>query len=190
MIFVTNEGNGVTHALIFVHFHMDLGDERAGGVDHFGGAQLEMLHARWLAFDGAAYRWKAVQRSPTQLCRFNICRRAHTNPARLFFPGSNGLNYDFDARQCAFDFTLLEPKINETSVLATDAGRADNEAWVQLRASHAPKAGAELRLPGSASARVIARDDRFYRLEFEGTGPLAAGVLNAHFMSMGFPPHK
>jgi S-adenosylmethionine:tRNA ribosyltransferase-isomerase len=51
---------------------------------------------------------------------------------------------------------------------------ADNEAWAQLRASHAPKAGAVLRLPGNSSARVIARDDRFYRLAFEGTGPLPA----------------
>jgi S-adenosylmethionine:tRNA ribosyltransferase-isomerase len=51
---------------------------------------------------------------------------------------------------------------------------ANDEAWAQLRASHPPKAGAMLRLPGDASARVIARDDRFYRLAFEGTGPLAA----------------
>ena len=50
----------------------------------------------------------------------------------------------------------------------------DDEAWAQLRASHSPKPGAVLRLPADARARVIARDDRFYRLAFEGTGPLAA----------------
>ncbi|MEO8344393.1 MAG: tRNA preQ1(34) S-adenosylmethionine ribosyltransferase-isomerase QueA [Betaproteobacteria bacterium] len=49
---------------------------------------------------------------------------------------------------------------------------ADDEAWVQLRASHAPAVGAMLRLPGAASARVAARDDRFFRLQFTGTGPL------------------
>jgi S-adenosylmethionine:tRNA ribosyltransferase-isomerase len=51
---------------------------------------------------------------------------------------------------------------------------ADNEAWAQVRASHSPKRGAVLRLPADARARVIARDDRFYRLAFEGTGPLTA----------------
>jgi hypothetical protein len=35
------------------------------------------------------------------LCGFNICSR--TNRAH---PGSNSLDYDLDARQCAFDFTL------------------------------------------------------------------------------------
>ena len=51
---------------------------------------------------------------------------------------------------------------------------ADDEAWAQVRASHSPKPGAVLRLPADARARVVARDDRFYRLAFEGTGPLAA----------------
>ena len=49
---------------------------------------------------------------------------------------------------------------------------ADNEAWVQLRASHAPALGSTLRLPGDTRATVIACDDRFWRLRFEGTGPL------------------
>ena len=43
---------------------------------------------------------------PTQLCSFDICRRAGTNHTRLLFPGSDGLDYDLDARQCAFDLTL------------------------------------------------------------------------------------
>src|SRR5262252_8877618 len=50
-------------------------------------------------------RKRAVQRSPTKLCGFNICSR--TNRAH---PGSNSLDYDLDARQCAFDFTL--PPLN------------------------------------------------------------------------------
>ncbi|HQR11224.1 MAG TPA: tRNA preQ1(34) S-adenosylmethionine ribosyltransferase-isomerase QueA [Casimicrobiaceae bacterium] len=49
---------------------------------------------------------------------------------------------------------------------------ADDEAWVQLRASHAPAVGATLRLPGGAGATVAARDDRFFQLRFHGTGPL------------------
>jgi S-adenosylmethionine:tRNA ribosyltransferase-isomerase len=49
---------------------------------------------------------------------------------------------------------------------------ADDEAWAQVRASHAPRAGATIALPAGARARVLERDDRFYRLAFEGTGPL------------------
>ncbi len=46
------------------------------------------------------------------------------------------------------------------------------EAWAQVRASHAPKPGAAILLPGNARARVAERDDRFFRIVFEGTGPL------------------
>jgi S-adenosylmethionine:tRNA ribosyltransferase-isomerase len=49
---------------------------------------------------------------------------------------------------------------------------ADNEAWVQLRASHAPAIGGTLHLPCDARATVVACDDRFWRLRFEDTGPL------------------
>jgi S-adenosylmethionine:tRNA ribosyltransferase-isomerase len=56
---------------------------------------------------------------------------------------------------------------------------ADDEAWVQLRASHAPGAGGTLLLPGDATATVVARDDRFWRLRFAGTGSLVAW-LEAH----------
>jgi S-adenosylmethionine:tRNA ribosyltransferase-isomerase len=49
---------------------------------------------------------------------------------------------------------------------------AGDEAWVQLRASHPPVTGSALQLPGAASAVVIARDERFFRLRFEGTGPI------------------
>jgi S-adenosylmethionine:tRNA ribosyltransferase-isomerase len=51
---------------------------------------------------------------------------------------------------------------------------ADDEAWVQLRASHAPGVGGSLLLPGDATATVVARDDRFWRLRFAGTGALVA----------------
>jgi S-adenosylmethionine:tRNA ribosyltransferase-isomerase len=49
---------------------------------------------------------------------------------------------------------------------------ANDEAFVQLRASHPPGIGATLHLPGDASATVVACDDRFWRLRFAGTGPL------------------
>jgi S-adenosylmethionine:tRNA ribosyltransferase-isomerase len=49
-------------------------------------------------------------------------------------------------------------------------GRA--EAWAQVRASHAPRVGSQIELAGGARATVLAREDRFHRLAFEGTGPL------------------
>jgi S-adenosylmethionine:tRNA ribosyltransferase-isomerase len=64
---------------------------------------------------------------------------------------------------------------------------ADDEAWAQVRASHAPKPGAMLRLPADARARVIARDDRFYHLAFEGTGPLAAWL--ERYGELPLPPY-
>jgi S-adenosylmethionine:tRNA ribosyltransferase-isomerase len=56
---------------------------------------------------------------------------------------------------------------------------AEDEAWVQLRASHPPGPGGTLELPAHASATVVTRDDRFWKLRFEGTGPLVAW-LDAH----------
>ena len=48
------------------------------------------------------------------------------------------------------------------------------EAWAQVRASHAPRVGSHIELVNGARATVIAREDRFHRLAFEGTGPLPA----------------
>ena len=50
---------------------------------------------------------------------------------------------------------------------------ADDEAWVQLRASHPPAIGSLAALARRCEApRVLARDERFFRLRFAGTGPL------------------
>jgi len=54
-----------------------------------------------------------------------------------------------------------------------------DEAWVQLRASHAPRPGSVLRLPAGATATMLARDDRFHHVRFAGTGPLLQW-LDAH----------
>ena len=64
---------------------------------------------------------------------------------------------------------------------------ADDEAWVQLRASRPPGIGGMLRLPGEASATVVACADRFRRLRFAGTGPLASW-LELHG-EMPLPPY-
>ncbi len=47
-----------------------------------------------------------------------------------------------------------------------------DEAVFQLRASHPPRPGGTLLLPGNAQATVIERDGRFFRLRLDGTGPL------------------
>ena len=49
---------------------------------------------------------------------------------------------------------------------------APDEAWVQLSASHPPQPGATLLLPGSAHARVVTREGRFYLLRFFADRPL------------------
>ncbi|MCC6196567.1 MAG: tRNA preQ1(34) S-adenosylmethionine ribosyltransferase-isomerase QueA [Burkholderiales bacterium] len=49
---------------------------------------------------------------------------------------------------------------------------SEREAWVQVRASHAPRPGSRIALAGDAAARVVERDGRFHRVDFEGTGPL------------------
>ena len=49
---------------------------------------------------------------------------------------------------------------------------AADQAWVQLSASHPPQADATLLLPGSAHARVMTREGRFYLLRFFTAEPL------------------
>src|ERR1700687_354707 len=43
---------------------------------------------------------------------------------------------------------------------------APDEAWMQLTASHPPRRGAQIELPGGASATVLERAGRFVRLRF------------------------
>ncbi|MFO1303748.1 MAG: tRNA preQ1(34) S-adenosylmethionine ribosyltransferase-isomerase QueA [Burkholderiales bacterium] len=61
------------------------------------------------------------------------------------------------------------------------------EAWAQVRASHAPRAGTRIVLPGGARARVVERRDRFHLLAFEGTGPLHAWL--ERFGEVPLPPY-
>jgi S-adenosylmethionine:tRNA ribosyltransferase-isomerase len=49
---------------------------------------------------------------------------------------------------------------------------APDEAWMQLRASHPPRPGARIELPGSTTATVLERDGRFVRLRFAIDTPL------------------
>jgi S-adenosylmethionine:tRNA ribosyltransferase-isomerase len=44
---------------------------------------------------------------------------------------------------------------------------APTEAWMQLSASHPPKAGGRVMLPGDATALVLEREGRFFRMRFE-----------------------
>jgi S-adenosylmethionine:tRNA ribosyltransferase-isomerase len=49
---------------------------------------------------------------------------------------------------------------------------ADDEALVQLKASHLPKPGGTIDFSGGVTAEVLERDERFFRLRFRGTGRL------------------
>ena len=61
------------------------------------------------------------------------------------------------------------------------------EAWMQLRASHPPRVGAAIELPGGASATVCERDERFFRLRFDLPTTLAA-YLEQHG-AVPLPPY-
>jgi S-adenosylmethionine:tRNA ribosyltransferase-isomerase len=56
---------------------------------------------------------------------------------------------------------------------------APDEAWMQMRASRAPKVGAHIVLPGGATATVLARDGRFFRLRI-ATNASFAEYLDRH----------
>lgn len=49
---------------------------------------------------------------------------------------------------------------------------ADDEAWMQLKASHLPRPGGTVELAEGATAEVLERDDRFFRMRFHRTGRL------------------
>ncbi|MFO1311650.1 MAG: tRNA preQ1(34) S-adenosylmethionine ribosyltransferase-isomerase QueA [Burkholderiales bacterium] len=63
----------------------------------------------------------------------------------------------------------------------------EREAWAQVRASHAPRVGTRIDLPGGAHAIVEERSDRFHRLAFEGTGTLHAWL--ERFGEVPLPPY-
>ena len=56
--------------------------------------------------------------------------------------------------------------------LLLERALSTDEALFQLRASHPPKPGGTLLLPGAAHASVVARDGRYFHLKLAGTGPL------------------
>jgi S-adenosylmethionine:tRNA ribosyltransferase-isomerase len=62
-----------------------------------------------------------------------------------------------------------------------------HEAVFQLRASHPPKPGGTLLLPGDARASVVARDGRYFHLQLQGTGPLVDYL--ERFGEVPLPPY-
>ena len=64
---------------------------------------------------------------------------------------------------------------------------SDHEAIAQVRASHAPKPGAALRLAGAIEAIVLERHGDLFRLQFEGREPLAS--LLERFGLLPLPPY-
>jgi S-adenosylmethionine:tRNA ribosyltransferase-isomerase len=64
---------------------------------------------------------------------------------------------------------------------------APYEAWMQLRASHPPRPGARIELPGGATATVLERDGRFVRLRFAIDTPL--GNYLDRYAEVPLPPY-
>ena len=64
---------------------------------------------------------------------------------------------------------------------------APDEVWMQLRASHAPKVGAKIDLPGGATATVLERDGRFFRLRIAADLPV--DVYLDRYGEVPLPPY-
>ena len=62
-----------------------------------------------------------------------------------------------------------------------------DEGLFQIRASHAPRPGQSIVLPGAVEAAVVRRHDRFFRLRFAGVASLA-DYLAAH-AAVPLPPY-
>ena len=62
-----------------------------------------------------------------------------------------------------------------------------DEGLFQIRASHAPRPGQSIVLPGAVDATVVRRHDRFFRLRFAGVASLA-DYLAAH-AAVPLPPY-
>jgi len=63
----------------------------------------------------------------------------------------------------------------------------DNEAWMQLGASHPPRIGGRVELPAGAIATVLERDSRFFRLRIDAGMPLADYL--ERFAEVPLPPY-
>ncbi len=76
-----------------------------------------------------------------------------------------------DTRVVKARINALRPTGGKVELLLERA-LGPNEAVFQLRASHPPRPGGVLLLPGDVRATVVARDGRFFRLRLEGVASL------------------
>ena len=76
-----------------------------------------------------------------------------------------------DTRVVRARINALRPTGGKVELLLERA-LGENEAVFQLRASHPPRPGGVLLLPGDVRAIVVARDGRFFHLRLEGAGSL------------------
>ena len=76
-----------------------------------------------------------------------------------------------DTRVVKARINALRPTGGKVELLLERA-LGPNEAVFQLRASHPPRPGGMLLLPGEVRATVVARDGRFFRLRLEGVASL------------------
>jgi S-adenosylmethionine:tRNA ribosyltransferase-isomerase len=90
---------------------------------------------------------------------------AFTDLSRLVAPGD--LLVFNDTRVIKSRLTASKPTGGKVELLLERLLGRDR-ALFQLRASHAPKIGSELSLPGDARATVIDRHDRFFELRLDG----------------------
>src|SRR2546423_15001192 len=65
-----------------------------------------------------------------------------------------------------------------------------NEAWLQIKASHMPKVGSSIEFAERATATVVARDERLFRLRFAIEEPLLDWPQRARAMPVPAPPPR
>jgi len=110
----------------------------------------------------------AAERTGSRLLHVDgatLADRAFVDLPRLLARGDLALFND--TRVVKARLHALRPTGGKVELLLERAIAAD-EAVFQLRASHPPKPGGELRLPDGVRATVRARDGRFFRLRFDG----------------------
>jgi S-adenosylmethionine:tRNA ribosyltransferase-isomerase len=114
----------------------------------------------------------AAERAGSRLLHVSgaeLVDRAFADLPRLLAPGD--LIVFNDTRVIKARLRATRPTGGRVELLLERA-LGDDEASFQLRASHPPRAGGVLLLPGDARATVVARDGRFFHLRLEGTASL------------------
>jgi len=129
----------------------------------------------------------AAERTASRLLHVDGARRADlafTDLPRLVAPGA--LMVFNDTRVIRSRLHAVKPTGGRVELLL-ERVLGPHEAVFQLRASHPPRPGGTIVLPGGVIATAIERDGRFYRLRLDGASTLLDYL--AHHGEVPLPPY-